>query len=70
LLHTHQPRHVAGAFRFCKEIVVAQKKKKAKDIVVPDRPVAPGTPVYRLLEIVARRVAQESVKHRENAKKG
>jgi hypothetical protein len=48
---------------------VAQKKKKPEDIVVPDRPVVPGTHLYRLLEMVARRVAQNSVKPRENAKR-
>ncbi|HVX85685.1 MAG TPA: hypothetical protein VH253_12965 [Phycisphaerae bacterium] len=46
-----------------------KKTTKSKDTVVPERPIVPGTPLYKLLEVMAHCVAKNIIKRRDAEKK-
>jgi hypothetical protein len=50
---------------FNKEKIVLRDRSRPSRAVLPDRPVQPGTPLYRLLEFIAREIAKDHIDDRE-----
>jgi hypothetical protein len=64
---SHEAPAPAGAFflSFNKEKIVPRDRARPFRAVLPDRPVQPGTPLYRLLEFIAREIAKDHIDDRK-----